>query len=72
MKRLLATGFIAAFAVLGSAGTASAARASPGCFGQVHKVINTQGALGFTNVGDVVKVVGGQGKNAIARSICAN
>jgi hypothetical protein len=38
------------------------------CFGQVHKTINTVGALGFTNVGDVVKAVGGQTKNEIARA----
>jgi hypothetical protein len=72
MKRILATGFIAALAVLGSAGGANAAPAASACFGQVHKTINTQGALGFTNVGDVVKAIGGQGKKETARSICGN
>ena len=72
MKRILATGFIAALATLGVAGTAHAAPADAACFGQVHKTINTEGALGFTNVGDVVKAVGGQGKNDIARGICGD
>ena len=70
MKRILATGFIVALATLGVAGTAHAAPADAACFGQVHKTINTEGALGFTNVGDVVKAVGGQTKNDIARGIC--
>ncbi|BDZ54649.1 hypothetical protein [Agromyces marinus] len=76
MKRILATGFIAALATLGvaavGAGPANAAPADAACFGQVHKTINTEGALGFTNVGDVVKAIGGQGKNATARSICGD
>lgn len=72
MKRILATGFIAALATFGVAGTAYAAPADAACFGQVHKTINTQGALGFTNVGDVVKVLGGQGKNDTARGICGD
>ena len=70
MKRILASGFIAALATLGVAGTAHAAPADAACFGQVHKTINTEGALGFTNVGDVVKAVGGQTKNEIATGIC--
>ena len=70
MKRILATGFIVALATLGVAGTAHAAPADAACFGQVHKTINTEGALGFTNVGDVVQAVGGQAKNAIARGQC--
>jgi len=70
MKRILATGSIAAFAVLGFAGTANAAPAPAACFGQIHKTINTDGALGFTNVGEVVKALGGQGKNDTARGIC--
>ncbi|MRX45285.1 hypothetical protein [Agromyces kandeliae] len=70
MKRILATGFIAALATLGFAGPAHAAPADAACFGQVHKTINTEGALGFTNVGDVVKAIGGQGKNDTARGIC--
>ena len=71
MKRILAIGSIAAFAFVGMAGTANAAPSSSACFGQVHKTINTVGALGFTNVGDVVQTVGGQTKNSIARGICA-
>ena len=70
MKRILAVGTIAALALLGSAASASAAPADAACFGQVHKTINTQGALGFTNVGDVVQAIGGQGKNETARGIC--
>lgn len=70
MKRILATGFIVALATLGVAGTANAAPADAACFGQVHKTVNTEGALGFTNVGDVVQALGGQGKNETARGIC--
>ncbi|TYL53533.1 hypothetical protein [Agromyces mariniharenae] len=73
MKRILATGFIAALAAFGVVGAAGAAHAAPSdaaCFGQVHKTINTEGALGFTNVGDVVTAVGGQGKKEIARGLC--
>lgn len=72
MKRILATGFIVAFATFGIAGTAHAAPADAACFGQVHKTINTEGALGFTNVGDVVQAIGGQGKNDTARGICGD
>ena len=72
MKRILAIGAIAAISIFGFAGSANAAQADPGCFGQVHKTINTEGALGFTNVGDVVKALGGQGKNATARGICGD
>ncbi|WP_353826920.1 hypothetical protein [Agromyces sp. SYSU T0242] len=71
MKRILATGFIIGLATVGFAGTAQAMPNEAACFGQIHKTINTEGALGFTNVGDVVKAVGGQGKNEIARGICA-
>jgi hypothetical protein len=70
MKRILATGSIAALAMIGFAGSANAAPAEAACFGQVHKTINTVGALGFTNVGDVVKAIGGQGKNETARGVC--
>ena len=66
MKRILATGSIAAFAMLGFAGTANAAPSDSAAFGQLHKTINTEGVtvngIEFTNVGDVVKAVGGQGK----------
>jgi hypothetical protein len=72
MKRILATGAIVALAVFGVAGTAHAAPAEAACFGQVHKTINTVGALGFTNVGDVVKAIGGQAKNDTARGICGD
>ena len=70
MKRILATGAIVALAVFGVAGTAHAAPAEAACFGQIHKTINTEGALGFTNVGDVVKAIGGQAKNATATGLC--
>jgi hypothetical protein len=70
MKRILATGFIVAVATFGVAGAANAAPSEAACFGQVHKTINTEGALGFTNVGDVVKAIGGAGKNETARGIC--
>jgi hypothetical protein len=67
MKRILAIGAISALSVFGVAGAANAAPADAACFGQVHKTINTVGALGFTNVGDVVQGVGAQTKNSIAR-----
>ena len=70
MKRILATGAIVALAVFGVAGTANAAPSDAACFGQVHKTINTEGTLGFTNVGDVVKAIGGQAKNDTARGLC--
>ena len=72
MKRILAISSIVALSVFGFAASASAAPADAACFGQVHKTINTVGALDFTNVGDVVKALGGQGKNATARSICGD
>lgn len=71
MKRFVIAGSIAALAFVGMAGTANAAPNSNACFGQIHKTINTVGALGFTNVGDVVQAVGGQGKNGIARGLCS-
>lgn len=73
MKRMLAAGFIASIALVGSAGAASAAPADASCFGQVHKRVNTGDlgvALGLDNVGQLVKAQGGQGKNAIAMSVC--
>ena len=70
MKRILTIGSIVVLSVFGFAGSANAAPADAACFGQVHKTINTEGALGFTNVGDVVKAIGGQGKNATATGIC--
>jgi hypothetical protein len=70
MKRILATGFIAALATFGLAAPASAAPAKAACFGQVHKTVNSGGLPGFNNVGELVKAVGGQGKNAAARGLC--
>lgn len=70
MKRILVAGSVAALALVGSAGTASAAPSGAACFGQVHKTIDTVGALGFTNVGDVVQAIGGQRKNDVANGIC--
>ena len=75
MKKIIVTGVVSAIAAVSFAGTASAAPAETNpkaCFGQVHKTINTVGALGFTNVGDVVKAIGGQGKNDTARGVCAS
>ncbi len=66
MKRILVAGFIAAFAALGLAAPASAAPSDAACFGQVHKSINVADG----SVGDLVKVVGGQGKKAAARGMC--
>ena len=70
MKKIIVTAAVSAIAAVSFAGNASAAPADAACFGQVHKTINTEGALGFTNVGDVVKAIGGQGKNDTARGIC--
>jgi len=73
MKRIIATGFIAALAMVGFAGTANAAPADAACFGQVHKAVNS-GFLadaGIHNVGDLVKAAGGQGKDAAATGLCS-
>ena len=70
MKRMLAAGSIAALATFGLAAPASAAPADAACFGQVHKTVNSGGVAGFDNVGQLVKAVGGQGKNTLARSFC--
>jgi hypothetical protein len=72
MKRILTIGAIVAVSIFGLSGSANAAPADAACFGQVHKTINTVGALGFTNVGDVVKAIGGQGKNDTAHSVCGD
>jgi hypothetical protein len=71
MKRMLVAGSIAALALLGSAGAAQADPAGAACFGQIHKAINTADALGLENVGQLVKTVGGQAKNAAATGLCA-
>jgi hypothetical protein len=70
MKRILATGSIAALTVLGFAGTANAAPADAACFGQVHKLVNS-GALGVDNVGQFVQTFEnkGRGKNAEASAV---
>ena len=71
MKRILAAGFISAIALVGSAGSASAAPADAACFGQVHKAVNSGFVDGIDNVGQLVKAVeGGQNKNATAKTFC--
>jgi len=71
MKRILAAGSIAALAMVGFAGSASAAPAEAACFGQVHKTVNSGGVAGFDNVGELVQALGGgQAKNAVAKSLC--
>ncbi|MBM7502903.1 hypothetical protein ACFPER_05435 [Agromyces aurantiacus] len=73
MKRILATGFIVGLATVGLAAVpAQAAPNEAACFGGVHKLINTEGYAGFTNVGQVVQALGGQGKNDTARGICGD
>ena len=73
MKRLIATGFITAIAVVGLAGTANAAPADAACFGQIHKAVNA-GAVGLDNVGQLVQSFEnkGQGKNSLARELAAS
>jgi hypothetical protein len=78
MKRIIATGSVAALALVGFAGTASAGGNSepkldgPGCFGQVHKLVNSGGLAGIENVGQLVQSFPdkGQGKNATAKTFC--
>lgn len=75
MKKIIVTGVVSAIAAVSFVGTASAEPAEPNpkaCFGQVHKTINTVGALGFNNGGDVVQALGGQGKNDTARGVCGS
>ena len=72
MKRMLATGSIAALAMVGFSATASADPAQAGCFGQVHKYVNTEGYATADNVGELIGVVqGGQNKNSAARDLVA-
>ena len=56
--------------VLGLSASANAAPTEVACFGQVHKTVNGGGLPEFDNVGELVKAVGGQGKNAAARGLC--
>ena len=75
MKKKLITGIAVAGLGVATFGTAASAfePGTPQCFGQVHKAING-GALseaGIDNVGDLVKLAGGQGKNAAAKDLCA-
>lgn len=70
MKRFLIAGSIAALAVVGFAAPANAAPNDAACFGQIHKAVNA-GAIGLDNVGQLVRAEGGQGKNAIAKSLCS-
>ena len=71
MKLIITAGSVAVLAAIGLAAPASAAPAEPACFGQVHKAVNTMGAVpGIDNVGQVVQAHGGQGKNALAGSLC--
>ncbi len=79
MKRIIATGSVAALALVGFAGTATAFEpGTPQCFGQVHKFVNSGGLAGVEgledveNVGQLVKAVGGgQAKNMAAKGFCA-
>jgi hypothetical protein len=78
-----ALGIIAAsaFAIAAISGPVAAAPNDNACFGQVHKAVNTNPAVQSSvstllqtdvrNVGDLVRALGGQGKNAAARGICA-
>jgi hypothetical protein len=71
MKRILVAGSIAALALVGSAGTATAAPSDAACFGQIHKAVNSGALEGITNVGQLVQAVGGgQAKNAAATGLC--
>jgi dienelactone hydrolase len=72
MKRIIATGSVAALALFGFAGTASAFEpGTPQCFGQVHKFVNSGGLEDIENVGQLVKALGGgQAKNMAAKGFC--
>lgn len=71
MKRIIATGFITAIAMVGLAGTANAAPADAAGFGQIHKAVNSGAVAGIDNVGQLVQMFEnkGQGKNELARSL---
>jgi hypothetical protein len=69
-------GIIAASALAIAAFSAPAAAApnDAACFGQIHKIVNTQGFAGYNTVGELVQASEGkgQGKNTLARSLCAS
>lgn len=76
MKRMLATVSVAALASIGFVGSAQAAPADAACFGQIHKAVNTAGALDdVDNVGQFVQASrsdetnGGQAKKAAVDSL---
>ena len=70
MKIVLAAGSVATLMSFGLAAPASAAPAEAACFGQVHKTVNSGGLPGFDNVGQLVRALGGQGKNSAANGLC--
>jgi hypothetical protein len=72
MRKKIIIGLGVASLSLGAFGGSANASSHPSCFGQVHKTINTVGFGGFSNVGEVVRAVGGPGKNAIARGLCTH
>jgi hypothetical protein len=80
MKKIIVAGAVSALAAVSFATSASAAPAERACFGQVHKAVNAGflSGAGINNVGDLVQSPlaeanggKGQGKNAVARSVCA-
>lgn len=70
MKRIAVSACIAALGALALAAPATAEPADAACFGQVHKAVNHGALPGVDNVGDLVKALGGPGKNAVAHSLC--
>ncbi|GAB7005822.1 hypothetical protein JCM18899A_32950 [Nocardioides sp. AN3] len=70
MKRVAVSACIAALGTLALAAPANAEPREAACFGQVHKSVNYGGLPWFSNVGELVKALGGQGKNAAARTLC--
>lgn len=77
MKKIIGIAAASAFAIAAISAPVAAAPNDNACFGQVHKILNTSNSVEvvgvgtFTSVADVVKAVGGQGKNGAARAICA-
>lgn len=71
-KKILIGLGVASLGLASFGGSASATNNHhPSCFGGIHKTINTVGFGGYSNVGEVVQALGGQGKNALARMLCA-